>query len=112
MALTHTLDAGGAGSFPAYGLGQTLKFKTGTISLDASYPTGGYALDLAQFFSTLLGAMFETKAGYLLEYDYTNAKVKAMRFDYPAVAVGAAIEVAAAVNLSAVTNIRYVAWGF
>lgn len=120
MALTvaHDAEAPGKGGVrPPLMFGpRPVAFWTGTIAFDSSYATGGESLDFTSagldMFRTVLGVLVETKSGYLFEYDYTNKKVKAYRFDYDAVADGAAIEVANTTDLSAVTGVRVFAWGY
>jgi hypothetical protein len=46
----------------------------GKFSCDASYPAGGYSLELP--FSEVFMVKPENKNGYIFEYDYTNKKVK------------------------------------
>jgi hypothetical protein len=62
----------------------------------------------------MLGCVFESKGGMTFEVDYTaNAeKVKALFADYDAVGDGVLIERANATNLSAVTGVRFLAWGY
>lgn len=114
MALTVTYDdnAGGISKQVTATTGG-LRFVTGQIDFDASYPTGGEALDLGTMLqgATLKGVFIETKNGYIFEYDYTNEKVKAMYFDYSNASDGVAVEVPDTTNLSAVTDVRFLAWG-
>jgi hypothetical protein len=143
LALTINKDSGNYGAIftpKIYAKGD-MKLLSGSVDFDSSYPTGGLAMDLTKFFKNLLGVMFETKAGYIFEYDYTAKKVKAL---YPqggeqvgdglggasvdagatsvtssaangnivTVNAGKAREVANATNLSAVTGVRFFAWGY
>ena len=85
---------------------------SGTIDFDASYPTGGEAFDLSGKMQSLKGILFEHKAGYTFQYDYGNKKVLAYYADYDAAADGALIQVADATNLSAVTGVRFFAYGY
>jgi hypothetical protein len=58
--------------------GHGFNFVTGSVAFDSSYPTGGEAMDMSKVFPTSVHiVLFETKAGYIFEYDYTNKKVKA-----------------------------------
>jgi hypothetical protein len=141
MALTVAKDSGNYGALftpKIYAKGD-IKFLTGKISFDNSYPTGGEALDLSAHFDTLLGVMIENKAGYSFEYDYTNKKVKAfvpvgviadagvsdanntiMKSAAGTLEVAgtgtafqqAAVEVADTTDLSALTGVRLIAWGY
>lgn len=55
------------------------------ITFDSSYPTGGEPLSAAQLGLTNVSLVLaETASGYLFQYDYTNAKLKAF---YPRAAV-------------------------
>jgi hypothetical protein len=71
---------------------------------DSSYATGGEAFDpktdYPNLFGTILAVLPLQKAGFTFEWDSTNKKLKAFRYDYAAAGVGAAIEVANAVDLS------------
>ena len=58
---------------------------TAKLSLDGAYPDGGYSMTPGNFrFREFMFCLFETKGGYLFEYDYDNEKLKAM---YPRGAV-------------------------
>lgn len=119
-----------------------MRYRTGTIAFDSSYPTGGEPLSAADL---ELGSVdlcnFSPGSGLLFEYDYTNSKVKAI---YPtggatapatrtapvataasgatavtssaatvpvALTAGIGLEVGNTTDLSAVTGVRFVAWG-
>ena len=70
------------------------KMITGSLAFGA-YETNGVAWDLRKFFPTEIHMIiFETRGGYVFEYDYTNRKIKSYYYDYNAGADGAAIEVA------------------
>ena len=75
-----------------------------SFDFDASYPTGGEAITPPM--TNVIQVNISGQGGYLLEWDYTNDKLLAKYFDYDAVADGAAIEVAAATDLSAVTGVK------
>lgn len=97
-------------------VGRYTKYKTGTITFDSSYATGGETLSASncglsskvEFFSAT------NASGYIFEYDYANGKLKAY---YPSKSgtitspglPGA--EVAASTDLSAVTC-RFIAFGY
>lgn len=88
------------------------KLLTGKIAFDDSYPTGGEALDLSNFFSRIISFIaFEPTAGYIFIYDRTNKKVKVYYADYDAGADGALIEVADTTDLSALTEVYFLAVG-
>lgn len=81
-----------------------------TLNLDASYPTGGYALS-----SSALGiganpdwVAAAPKSGFIFEYDYANQKLLAR---WSAAAGAAFTEVTNGTNLSTVTGVRVMAMG-
>jgi hypothetical protein len=114
MALTIIADSGNYGALftpQVYGKGQ-IKFLTGQIDFDNSYPTGGEDMDLTKYFKNLLGVLFESKSGYVFEYDYTAKKVKVMYFDYSNASDGVAVEVPDITNLSTLVDVRFIAWGY
>lgn len=54
------------------------KAVTATVTFDASYPTGGESLPLAQLgLNTCDLVLVSGGAGYPIEYDYANKKLKA-----------------------------------
>jgi hypothetical protein len=82
MALTITYDGTSGGiATRVTAVGEKLRFLTGVIDFDASYPTGGEALDFGTMLNgaSLKGVVLESKSGYVFEYDYTNKKIKAMQ---------------------------------
>ena len=87
--------------------------REGTIDFGASYPTGGESLTPANLnLQDINHIDISSKNGYLFEYDYANKKVKVLYFDYDAAADGAAIEVANGTDLSALTGVRFRAYGY
>ncbi len=108
MGVTITKKEG-LGILEKCGLG--IGMLTGSLAFDDSYPTGGETVDLSGYFSDIHMVLIEPKSGYVFEYDYTNKKVLAYYADYNGAADGALIEVAAAVDLSALTDVRFVAIG-
>lgn len=53
--------------------------RTGLITFDSSYPTGGETLTLNQIaLDQLVDISFNQAQGYQLEYDYTNDKIKVL----------------------------------
>ena len=84
--------------------GDGYSYFTGAISLDTSYPSGGYDLPerlrFAQKFKTLKGVLFEGQKGYTIWYDEDNKKIK--------VYVSANNEISAGYDLSFLTNIRFI----
>lgn len=80
MALTVTLTH--------HGIAGDLRYVRGSLSFDASYPTGGESLTAANLGLRVIDAIHihHTK-GVSFEYDYTNSKILAYN---PGVTVGAA----------------------
>lgn len=118
---TTTYDAGtgpGAGaSRPVYSQsgGRALKFVTGTFAFDSSYPTGGESITgIAGQFQEMLGCIFQSRLGYTFGVDYTAGAQKVLAYysDYDAVADGALIQVPDTTDLSTVTGVRFIAYGF
>lgn len=100
MAVTVALDTGAEGR----DVEGDRAIRRGTITLN-TYATGGVAVAKADFdlWHSLVDLRVDTSAGYLFEWDKTNAKVKAYRQKDPAAAGGADIalpEVANAADLS------------
>lgn len=102
MALTITLDAQPNGRAVA----GAKAIRRGTITFDSSYATGGEAVTAASMELTSIDDLrVDSSAGYVFEWDKTNAKIKAYRQKDPAAAGGADIalpEVANAIDLSLV----------
>lgn len=107
LSVTRFIDPPGPISFGS------MWMQVRKIAFDASYDTGGELLTKEQLGFSKAPDWVEivAKGGYLFEYDAATEKVKVYRFDYDAVADGAAIEVTAAVNLSAVTDVLVKAYG-
>ena len=62
------------------------------ITFDSSYPTGGEALAASAFGLNNIDIMLcETALGYMFQYDYANAKLKAF---YPRAALSGSLVVA------------------
>ena len=87
-----------------------MRLVEGTISLAVGYLTNGEPISLS--LNEVRGMVIENKAGYIFEYDRTNKKLKAFRFDYAAGAAGPAAEVPNATDLSALADIAFLAWGW
>lgn len=94
----------GLESYLARGLNQYF----GSVAFDSSYPTGGESISLP--FTPVLVIIAPT-SGYVFEWDYDNNKIKAFYADYDAVADGVLIEVADTTDLSALDDVRFVAFG-
>lgn len=90
----------------------------GTVALDSSYPTGGEAFNAESEsgFSDVFTVQVLPKSGYIFEYvdsaTAANRKIKAYYADYNAAADGALIEVPDTTDLSAVTGVPVIVWGY
>lgn len=97
-AAANIVDRGAAGD---------LMFRIVDVTLDNSYPAGGYPLTPQQLGLGLNGTIFEVDpgtvsktGGWLIGWDYTNNKLQV--FDGSGLVNVAMHEVAAATNLAAV----------
>jgi len=72
MALTVTINKTDT-------VGRYLKVKTGTITFDSSYPTGGESLSKSDlgFSSSVETFVASPNGGLVFEYDFTNSKLEA-----------------------------------
>jgi hypothetical protein len=78
-----------------------------TVAFDDSYSTGGESLVAADVDLTAINFVLpEPFAGFIFEYDYTNALLLAYYVDNDAVADSALIQVPDTTDLSAVTAAR------
>jgi hypothetical protein len=81
-----------------------------TVDFDSSYPTGGESFPLVGIgLSQILYAEFQSKAGYVFSWDYTNFKLQA--YCSNGASPAALNEVPNTTNLSTVTGVRGVFWG-
>lgn len=86
-------------------LGAKQRISVTTITGDASYATGGYAITANQVGFSRITAVLVVGAntGYVPVWDSTNSKLKVFYADNNAVVDSALIEVPAATDLSAVS---------
>lgn len=107
MALTVTTPV-------AEPLGLACHFRK--VAFDSSYPTGGEALTAADLgfedAAANLIVHVPMKSGYMFEYDGTNAKIKAYYGDNNNASDGPLIEVPNTTDLSALTDVLVIAYGF
>jgi hypothetical protein len=91
-----------------------LRFSTGTIAFDTSYPTGGEPIVPADVkMSKLLVLLVESNDGYVFTWDDTNDTLIAYHGNYdPGSADGPLIEVGNTSDLSGITDARYIAFGW
>jgi hypothetical protein len=104
MATVSAVGAGEAGAAIRFSSSGNTKLAVKKVTFSSSYSTGGEALTAADFGMVALAVVIPMPAGgYVFEYDYANAKLKAYRQKDPGNAGGADIplpEVSAAVNIS------------
>lgn len=87
-----------------------LSLRVLTVSLDNSYPTGGYALAASDFnFTTLYAVLVSSRAGYQLTWDAANSKL--MVFYVTSATTSPLTQVPNATNLSSVTGVTIVGLG-
>jgi len=103
MALTLKLDR--VTSVP---INEGWHFFSGKLSLDTSYPAGGYTVPKqARFetrFKTFMGVFFEPQENRTLEYTRSTGKLR--------VWVAAGMEVIPGTNVAFMANIPFFAWGY
>jgi hypothetical protein len=106
LSNTSSTDFGRGRTSPLFSAGgRANKVAMGTFDFDSSYPTGGESIaDIYNLFRSCDGVVFQATDGTrLYAVDHAAQKVKAF--------TALATEVANATNLSAVTGIRWFAWG-
>ncbi|UCG88880.1 MAG: hypothetical protein JSW71_10225 [Gemmatimonadota bacterium] len=109
MALTIAVHGLPEGSIDLGGL----KVVFGTITFDASYPTGGEALVPGDFgFVREIYALFVDAGGVVCKYDAANDTLMAYWCDYDAVADGVLIEVGNTEDISGLGALRFLAIGW
>lgn len=88
------------------------KIEFGTYAFDSEYATGGEALDFTAvgWKANPVICIFEPKGGYVFEYDRANGKVMAK--GQTSNAVGALVEIAVSTDLSALSDVPYLALGW
>lgn len=96
-----------------------MKIVTGTFAFDSSYATGGEDIsDIFNQFTSCLGVQFsddgapitaDTKVVNYFPVDHTAKKVMAFGDDTTS---GVPAQVANATNLSTITGVRFIAWGY
>lgn len=91
--------------------GDRVRTMVGSVAFDDSYPTNGEALDLTEWFNSVLLVVIESVGGYTFQYVYADKKVKVFYDDADLGADGPHIEVANTTDLSGLTDVRFVAYG-
>lgn len=106
------IDGENAGMNKVMNVGYQLRTLTGTLDF-GSYTTGGIDLDLSNYFSKGVKKVnVFPKSGYLFEYDKVNKKVKVFYVDAGLAADGPMVEVANGADLSGLTGVDFVAYGW
>ncbi len=82
---------------------------TGSIEFDNDYDSGGEEMDLSNYMRRTTGVFIASNSGYVFEYDYDEEKVKVYQADGSA---GALTEVSGSTDLSALDDVKFMAWGF
>ncbi len=109
--MERSLEFGNSGGLsPVHSFGiDRLKVVPGSVTFDNQYPAGGEELLFTDVFpARLAGIVFEPKAGYVFEYDYDNSKVKIMEAN----AAGGVLVETSKADQSALTAVRFLAWGY
>lgn len=109
MALTKTINTGVGVQQSLQGmLARGMKIEFGEIAMDSSYPTGGEAITFPAF-KSVAAVFIQPKGGYVFDYDIDNAKVLAY---YAATSANPFNQVSNTADLSALSNVPYLAIGF
>lgn len=108
MAITVTLDPQPAGMT---NMG-AVSARFGTLTLDSSYPTGGYAVAKGDFqlSVSLHDVDVSLGGGYVFDFDRANSKLRVWYGDNNNASDGPLIEVPNGTNLASVTA-RFRAYG-
>jgi len=103
MALTYKLDR--AISIP---INEGWHIFTGKVSLDSSYPAGGYTVPKALRFETrfksMMGVMFIPFANRTLEYTRSDGKIRLW--------ISAGMEATPGTDVSFISDVPFFAWGY
>ena len=111
MALTKTRDvAFGVQSSLQNALAMGMKLEVGEMAFDSEYATGGEAITFPDMPRKIMAVVIQPKGGYVFDYDRTNAKV--IVYGQASNVLGALTQIAASVDLSALSNVPYQAWGY
>jgi uncharacterized protein YfaP (DUF2135 family) len=112
MALVVTPAKQHSRSYSALaGVGAGLVIECGTMAFDSSYPTGGEAVTFSIPHHGVIAVFMEPYGGRLYQYDNSNEKIKAY-FSRGGTASGVFAEVSNTSDLSAMSNVPYVMFGF
>jgi hypothetical protein len=112
MALVRTPDVRHGKSYSALAdVGSGMVIETGTVAFDSSYPTGGEAVTFSIPVASIRSVYFEPYGGRLYTYERATEKIKAW-FTRGGTASGVFAEVSNTSDLSAMSNVPYVMFGF
>lgn len=91
---------------------QNLRMNLQKLAFDSSYPTGGEALTADDFgMQDIIAMIVLSNAGYVFEYDIANEKLKAFWVDTTTDG-SPLVEVVDTTDLSGVTDVQCMAFGF
>lgn len=112
MGLTVTPAKQHSRSYSALaGVGTGLVIECGTMAFDSSYPTGGEAVTFSLPNEKIIAVFMEPYGGRLYRYDNANEKIISY-FSRGGTASGVFTEVSSTSDLSAMSNVPYVMFGF
>ena len=84
------------------------KIEWGTYAFDDEYATGGEAFT-TEGFKSVTGVFFQPKGGYVFDYTGSN---KVIAYGQASNVLGALTQIAASVDLSALSDVPYMIVGF
>lgn len=91
-------------------LARGVKFEVGTLAMDSQYATGGEAITFPDMARQVMAVIIQPKGGYVFDYDIDNKKVIA--YMQSSNVAGALTQVASSSDLSSLSNVPYVAFGY
>lgn len=112
MALVRTPDVRHGKSYSALAdVGSGMVIESGTVAFDNSYPTGGEAVTFSVPVANIISVFFAPYGGRLYTYERATEKIKAW-FCRGGTASGVLVEVSNTSDLSAMSNVPYLLFGF
>ena len=112
MALTRTPDVRHGKSYSALAdVGSGMVIETGTVAFDSSYPTGGEAVTFSIPVAGIKAVFFEPYGGRLYTYERATEKIKVW-YGKGGTTTSVFIEVSNTADLSSLSNVPYVLFGF
>ncbi len=112
MSLTRTPAKRHGGIYTVQAdAGTNMVIEIGTLAFDNSYPTGGEAITFSIPVANIVGFYAEPYGGRLYTYERSTEKIKAW-FSRGGTASGVFAEVSSTSDLSAMSNVPYMVFGF